>query len=266
MDGRSSASDIRSNADEVSSAPTAVTLCYIYALCDPISGVERYVGSTLDIESRFRQHISSRLQDSSRRGSWIRDLYRRGLLPKVIVLARCAETDRFDHENLWIEKLRGAGRDLLNRSPGDASPSERIHFTVEQAAEWAGVSAKVVRQAIKDKTLKANCYGGRWMTKLHYLEAWQGRCELSRRLPLPPVPAQAAERDSEDRLKMLEGLVDCLRVEVVRLERRVTEQSRWIDRLERSLEGSKSLPDQLRDLCRRVGAIEAIGELWPKRR
>lgn len=85
----------------------------IYALVDPRNGAVRYVGQTMNIESRLQGHLCDRNRTTAK-GAWIRELCSHGLRPRLVELAIVPAHLAAQEEVRWIERWRRAGADLTN--------------------------------------------------------------------------------------------------------------------------------------------------------
>lgn len=98
----------------------------IYALTDPRTGADRYIGKANDAARRFKGH----LRDARRRDTpvyrWIRKLEREGMVPGMRVLGMVKPERWQEAEGLFIERARRealkAGTHLLNVSAGGDQP------------------------------------------------------------------------------------------------------------------------------------------------
>jgi len=94
----------------------------IYALTDPRTGADRYIGKANDAARRFKGH----LRDARRRDTpvyrWIRKLDREGLIPGMRVVAKCPPQNWQRLEALLIEQARRKGAALLNVAAGGDEP------------------------------------------------------------------------------------------------------------------------------------------------
>lgn len=93
----------------------------VYALIDPRTDRIRYVGQTVrSARRRLRRHLSPcYLRGNTRKERWLRDLLACGLEPRIDVLQVCATPAALDvAERQHIRRLRQAGEDLTNLSPG----------------------------------------------------------------------------------------------------------------------------------------------------
>lgn len=96
----------------------------IYALCDPDTGEERYVGySQQSLVEVLREHTSvaylyrryREKQYYSRATSWINDLHTQGKQPTITLLEEVLPQDANDRKIYWI----GQFPNLLNRRNND---------------------------------------------------------------------------------------------------------------------------------------------------
>jgi len=86
---------------------------FIYALCDPDSNKIRYIGSTVNPVSRYRNHISP-LGGSSPKSRWIQKLAAGHKIPRLLLIEEVDNDDLFRAERGWIFEAELAGLDLLN--------------------------------------------------------------------------------------------------------------------------------------------------------
>lgn len=89
--------------------------CYIYGLCEPTTGRIRYIGKTVDLEKRYRLHLSrARKHTTPHVYAWLRSVLESGREPQVQVLAVVAEKDWPQIERLFIAHTPG----LTNSTSG----------------------------------------------------------------------------------------------------------------------------------------------------
>ena len=90
---------------------------YIYGLIDPRTNIIRYVGSTVDIEGRYKAHTRpGNLKSKTHKNHWIKSLLLEELKPIFIVLEKVLFTDWQEKEMYWIAYF---GREnLTNGSDG----------------------------------------------------------------------------------------------------------------------------------------------------
>jgi hypothetical protein len=84
---------IRSRVRLRGATPTKGTLDLdrptIYALCEPETSQIRYVGMSINVLERYRQHCARRT--NTHLGCWITSLRRRGLKPLLMILDQCED-------------------------------------------------------------------------------------------------------------------------------------------------------------------------------
>src|SRR4029077_9963692 len=103
----------------------------IYALVDPRDNCARYVGKTVDLTRRVKNHLADK--SANRKAHWLRSLVAAGHAPSVIVLER--GTGAWDvSERHWIAWYRADGCDLTNLTPGGDGVSEMAPETRERIA------------------------------------------------------------------------------------------------------------------------------------
>jgi len=131
----------------------------IYALADPDSRRVMYVGQSVDIDYRYRQHCDYYLNDRSlRKSSWIDDLRRAGKKPHLHVLETLDSEFRLDDaERKWIRHFKAHGEAELNIASGGRSLAASA---VQNAAreEWFQFAHKV-REAHRLLTEVRNAAG-----------------------------------------------------------------------------------------------------------
>jgi hypothetical protein len=92
---------------------------FIYCLQCPVSGLIRYVGKSVDPDSRYARHLVCKRRDH--RSNWIRSLKSKGLLPVMDILEEVygrTERDWQEAEIFWISYLKFLGMPLCNISSG----------------------------------------------------------------------------------------------------------------------------------------------------
>lgn len=89
---------------------------YIYALIDPRDNSVNYVGRTVNMESRFKSHISPSEFGLKSTRMWIGSLAQDGLKPimKTLEVVRSGKNWAI-YENKWISYYRDTGSPLKNR-------------------------------------------------------------------------------------------------------------------------------------------------------
>lgn len=100
-----------------------MTAC-VYALCSPSTHTIRYVGRTVDVVRRFREHLKGS-NPQTPVAKWIRKLRGRSLLPICVVLEQ-EPADLREAEQFWIARLRTDGARLLNLNNGGDGQVRRV--------------------------------------------------------------------------------------------------------------------------------------------
>src|SRR5271165_1208039 len=92
----------------------------IYGLADPTTDEIRYVGKSCKGLERPAEHTNpGNLKRKSKKNSWIINLKRKGLKPKIIVLEECSSGDVLnEREIFWIKQYRDNGAKLTNGTDG----------------------------------------------------------------------------------------------------------------------------------------------------
>jgi hypothetical protein len=124
-------------AESVTTLP-AMGITFIYGLHDPRTGALRYVGKSVDPQSRYAGHMTQ--PHSSVRG-WIQSLTAAGLRPEMRILERCT-SDGISEEMQWIQKSLADGCELLNSNsehPG-RKPTSRGAYNPHPARQLGRVS------------------------------------------------------------------------------------------------------------------------------
>lgn len=93
---------------------------FIYALIDPRTNAIRYVGKANNPQARFRVHVSPRGKTYAQ--CWIRQLYKGGMRPKLIILEEIPQIFWRQREAWWIDFHKRRGCRLTNLIPGGIGP------------------------------------------------------------------------------------------------------------------------------------------------
>lgn len=96
---------------------------FIYALNDPITGVVRYCGQTIDPDVRLRKHICEARKEKYHCPCWINSLLKKKLQPIMEILDVVPDSEADFWEREYIQNFRERGFDLTNITPGgEAGP------------------------------------------------------------------------------------------------------------------------------------------------
>lgn len=106
MKGESSETIPNGSREEI--LEMVATLVNFYVLIDPNDGLIKYVGRTVDIENRLRNHLyEARKHNRNKRERWITSLLRKNQKPhmKVIYTKMCLLDEAIEIERMLIRKL-----------------------------------------------------------------------------------------------------------------------------------------------------------------
>ena len=112
-------------------------MIYIYTLSHPITNEVRYVGKTINVKRRFKQHLYDKRH--SHKASWVKSLKSEGLKPIMTIVETCTDNWQ-EREIYWINQYDN----LTNLKQGGGVDYERT--TSEETKEK-------IRQANLGKTL-----------------------------------------------------------------------------------------------------------------
>jgi hypothetical protein len=95
---------------------------YIYALCDPVTGQEMYIGQTIKkLKYRLSMHLTKiNLKFKTKKTTWIESLLREGLKPLIKILKITDVKYLNREERTYIKKYRLVNPDLKNTTNGGA--------------------------------------------------------------------------------------------------------------------------------------------------
>ena len=112
---------------------------FIYALIDPRDGAIRYVGWTIDLKRRLRDHTKpSAITKRNYRANWIRSLREISMMPTMLMLQEGSGDGWQQAERRWISELRARGAQLTNTTDGgDGTPGR--HPSPETCARWSEI-------------------------------------------------------------------------------------------------------------------------------
>lgn len=100
----------------------------IYALVDPRNSQVRYVGFTVDLKQRLRDHCKkSELDRNYYKCRWIKALKELGFSPVMIVLEKGIGDSWQRAEKKWIKHYRDLGAKLTNKTDGGQGAIGRKH-------------------------------------------------------------------------------------------------------------------------------------------
>lgn len=100
---------------------------YIYKLIDPRNNEVRYIGKTVSIKRRYKQHLYDKRK--SYKSSWVQSLRTLKLKPILEILEICDESNWAEREIFWISQFSN----LTNLKDGGGS--DYVRTTLEQTRQ-----------------------------------------------------------------------------------------------------------------------------------
>lgn len=104
---------------------------FIYTLNDPITGIVRYAGQTVDPDVRLTRHIRNARKDKYHCARWVQSLLLKNLHPVMEILDVVPDTEADFWEREYIQNFRERGFDLTNCTDG----GEGVTMTAEVRAK-----------------------------------------------------------------------------------------------------------------------------------
>ena len=91
---------------------------YIYGLKDPRDCQIKYIGKTINIDRRYKEHIQTHRNRKSKKNSWIINLIKNGLEPIMEIIEECNLDNWEEREIFWISYYKELGFNLKNTQNG----------------------------------------------------------------------------------------------------------------------------------------------------
>jgi hypothetical protein len=89
----------------------------IYGLTDPRTGHIRYIGQSLNPDTRWKSHCASASSNEAiQKSNWIKELKEAGMKPQLLELEKVAVEDANSSELFYIEYFKMLGANLTNGS------------------------------------------------------------------------------------------------------------------------------------------------------
>jgi len=131
--------------------------CYIYTLIDPITSETRYIGQSINTQTRFSAHIYEAmnpeysLYPESHKNRWIRKLVAQNEKPRLSIIETTTCGQANDRESYWI-KFYGR-KNLTNMTDG---ANDKNHFYNWDIYDHDKLSINIrrIRSNLKNKWLK----------------------------------------------------------------------------------------------------------------
>jgi len=103
------------------------TQSFVYGLADPRNNQIRYIGWTVDLEKRYKGHLTD--NTNTHKVYWIQSLLRDGIEPEMYIIEEIPVSLREEREKYWIEKY--GRKNLVNGTDGGDGTTGYV-FTDEQ--------------------------------------------------------------------------------------------------------------------------------------
>lgn len=92
---------------------------YIYSLKDPRDYQIKYIGKTIDVNRRLKEHTKPyNLKTNSLKNNWLKHIIGLGLYPIMEVLEKCDKSNWEERERYWISYYKELGFELKNMTNG----------------------------------------------------------------------------------------------------------------------------------------------------
>jgi hypothetical protein len=114
----------------------------VYALIDPRTGRVMYIGQSIDIDYRYRQHCTNLRDINREKVEWIWDLGKRALRPQLKVLAECTWPESDEVESRLIREYKAKGQCELNKIIGGPDRKPNKFLTAHQD-DWFHLARKI---------------------------------------------------------------------------------------------------------------------------
>lgn len=86
----------------------------IYGLVDPTDKKIKYIGCSVNVDARYKQHIYSSKNGITEKNIWISDVLKNGFKPQLIKLDEITTSDRNEALNLETTYIQKNSEDGLN--------------------------------------------------------------------------------------------------------------------------------------------------------
>jgi hypothetical protein len=98
----------------------------VYTLTDPRTNEVRYVGWTMNLTRRFREHLAEPKRYRTHKSNWIRTVLADGLVPILTVIETGKGEGWAAAERKWIAAYRAQGCNLTNATDGGNGALGRV--------------------------------------------------------------------------------------------------------------------------------------------
>lgn len=133
----------------------------IYCLKDPITNDIRYIGQTINIKSRYRNHLNGNKFRNTHTTNWIQSLLNNNLKPIIEIIDTCNIEDLDKIEQKYIKEYKDKGFNLTNHSIGGHSSlgcKHSLESRLKRSINSKGRKIIYSDESIKSKKLKHSEY------------------------------------------------------------------------------------------------------------
>ena len=174
-------------------------LTFIYTLSEPNSDCVRYVGKTVDMNSRFAGHLCEKTK--TKKNNWIRSLKLRGALPRMELLEIVDsenDTDWQDAERYWIESFRNFGFRMLNLDSGGRGAKRVSEETKAKIAKanFGKIRTSEMRERMSEAWFASS------KSRIHLSELIRKNTGSKRRPEKPTIPKEVRDAKRSERLRL----------------------------------------------------------------
>jgi hypothetical protein len=119
-------------------------ICGVYALLDPETLRVMYVGQSIDVDYRYRQHCAVLNSDPNQaKVRWVAGLARRGLQPTLELLVECERHELSRVEYRLIREHKARGEAELNVVVGESCGGLPPRSAASHPDDWHQVNARI---------------------------------------------------------------------------------------------------------------------------
>jgi hypothetical protein len=109
---------------------------FIYGLFDVRNDVIRYVGKSINVEKRLRDHLSERNRTKNHKNDWVSSVIESNSKINFKILEVCDESNWKEREREWIVKLRKENNLVNYTDGGDGEQTNRFTLSYCELKEW----------------------------------------------------------------------------------------------------------------------------------
>lgn len=121
---------------------------YIYSLSHPITNEIRYIGKTINLKRRYKQHLYDKRH--SYKASWVKSILKENLKPILTIIEECNENNWREREIFWISQFNN----LTNLMDGGGS--HYVRTTKEETKKKISLIHKGKKLTDEHKTKISN--------------------------------------------------------------------------------------------------------------